>query len=69
MNGSTITLPKKVFKDLVKATKYFEQAQGELEDYLLSKNQGFISKARQTRLDHRKERFGNWAKLKSKYGL
>lgn len=69
MNGSTVTLPKKVFEDLVRATEYFEQAQNELEDYLLSKNQGFISKAREARKNHKNGLLGDWARLKSKHGL
>lgn len=69
MNGSTIILPKKVFKDLVKATEYFEYVQDELEDYILSRNKHFITRARKGRNEHKRGRFLSWEKVRSRYGV
>ncbi|MEK7162498.1 MAG: hypothetical protein AAB730_01400 [Patescibacteria group bacterium] len=69
MNSSTITLPKKIFEDVVRASAYFEEAQSELEDYLLSRNKAFISRMRKLRQEHQRGKFANWKKLKAGYGL
>lgn len=69
MNGTTITLPKKVFDDLVKATEHFERAQDELENYMLSRNKNFIAQARKARHEHKKGQFLDWEKVRSRYGI
>ncbi len=69
MNGSKITLPKKVFKDFVLAAEDLERAQSKLEDYILSRDKGFISRMRKIRAEHRHGRFADWAKIKAVYGL
>lgn len=69
MNGSTITLPKKVFDDLVRATEHFERAQDELEDYMLSQNRNFLAQVRKARHEHKTGQFLDWGKVRSKYGI
>jgi len=69
MNGSTITLPKRVFDNLIRANEYFEHAQNELEDYFLSHNKAFIVKTRKARRKHKNGRFLDWQKIKSRYGI
>lgn len=69
MNGSTVTLPKKVFNDLVKATEYFERVQDELEDYILSQNKYFVARARKGRNEHKRGRFLSWGKVRSRYDI
>lgn len=64
-----VTLPKKVFEDLVTASGFFEQAQNQMEDYFLAKNKSFLAKARRSRKEHKEGKFGDWGQLKSKYGL
>lgn len=67
--SSVVTLPKKVFDNLIMASEYFELAQNEMEDYFLAKNKGFLARARKARNEHKQGKFGDWSKLKSKYGL
>jgi hypothetical protein len=69
MNDLTITLPKKVFNDFLKATEYFEHAQDEMENYILSQNKNFITRVNKARREHKGERFGSWEKIKSRYGV
>lgn len=69
MNGSTITLPKKLFKDLVYATEYFEQIQSELEDFILSRDAKFLARMRKAKRDHVKSKFLDWTKLRARYDL
>jgi len=69
MNGSTITLPKKVFDDLVKATEHFERAKDELEDYMLSQNKNFIAQARKARYEHKKGKFLDLGKIRLRYDI
>ncbi len=67
--SNTITLPKKVFEDLIIASEYFEQVQNQMEDYLLVQNKSFLIRVRKARSEHKKGKFSDWSKLKSKYGL
>ena len=69
MNGSTVTLPKRVFRDLVEAGAAFERAQSELEDYILAHSKVFVAKMRRARKEHGEEKFATWVKIKSKYGI
>lgn len=69
MNGTTVTLPKKVFDDLVRATEYFERAQDEFENYMLSQNKNFIARIRKARYEHKKGQFLDWDKVRTRYGI
>lgn len=69
MNGSTVTLPKKLFEDLVQSTEYFDKIQSELEDFVLSHDARFLVKMRKARRDHAKGKFSDWARLRRRYGL
>lgn len=69
MNGSTVTIPKKLFKDLLQVTDYFEQIQSELEDFVLSRDAKFLARMRKARRDHAKGKFPDWVKLKARYGV
>lgn len=69
MNGATVTLPKKLFEDLVQATEYFEQMQSELENFILSRDTKFLAKMRKARRDHAKGKFSDWVKLRRRYGV
>lgn len=67
--SNVVTLPKKVFDNLITASEYFELAQDEMEDYLLTKNKSFLANARKARKEHKQSKFGDWNKLKAKYVL
>ena len=69
MNGATITLPKKLFADLVQTMEYFSQLQSELEDFMLSGDKRFLSDMRKARREHLADNFSDWSKMKAKYGL
>ena len=69
MNGSTITLPKKIFKNYVQASEDFERAQSDLEDYILAHSQEFLTKIRRARKEHGAGKFSDWKDLKLKYGV
>lgn len=69
MNGSTVTLPKKLFEDLIQAADYFDQIQSELEDFMLSRDAQFLARMRKMRREHAKGRFADWTKLKARYGI
>lgn len=69
MNGSTVTLPKKLFEDLVQATEFFEQIQSELEDFVLSRDAEFLAKMRKAKRGHAKGKFSDWAQLRRRYGV
>jgi len=64
-----ITIPKKVYRDLISATESFERAQNELEDFILSHNKNFITKVSRMRKTHQQKKFGNWSEFKMRYGL
>lgn len=69
MNGSSITLPKKLFEDLVKTMEYFGQLQNELDDFMLGKDKKFLSDMRKARREHLSSSFSDWSKMKSEYGI
>lgn len=69
MNGTTVTLPKRLLKDLLQATEYFDKIQSELEDFVLSSDAKFLAKMRKARREHTKGEFSDWLRIKAKYGL
>ena len=66
---STISVPKKIVKEIFEAGKKFAAAEDALEDILLTADPQFIKKMRGLRSAHRNGRTGEWNKLKTKHGL
>ena len=66
---TTISIPKKVVKDIFEAGKKFAAAEDALEDILFAADSQFIKKMRALRIAHRNGRTDDWKKLKTKYGL
>ena len=66
---TTITIPKKVVREMVEAGRRFVAAQDALEDILLAANPQFIKKMRGLRDVHRQGKTKDWKKLKARYGL
>ena len=66
---STISIPKKIVKDIFEAGEKFAAAEDALEDIIFAANPQFIKKMRALRAAHRNSRTGDWGKLKKKYGL
>lgn len=69
MASETITLPKKIFQDMIVGVENFEQIQDALEDYLFIHNKKFLDKIRKARINHRKRNFTDWSTMKKKYGV
>ena len=66
---TTISIPKKIVKDIFEAGKKFAAAEDALEDILFAANPRFIKKMRILRSAHRNGRTGDWNQLKIKHGL
>ncbi|KKT61903.1 MAG: hypothetical protein UW74_C0039G0003 [Candidatus Giovannonibacteria bacterium GW2011_GWC2_44_8] len=69
MSTTTISLPKKIFEDFVRATEHFERTQDELENYFLSQNKQFVARVKKLRSEHKKGKFSDWGKMTARYGL
>ena len=66
---STISLPKKIVKELFEAGRRFAAAEDALEDALLTQDPGFLKKMRTLRSIHRKDGGSDWNSLKARHGL
>ena len=66
---STISLPKKIVREIFEAGRRFAVAQDALEDALLAANPQFIKKMRGLRAAHREGNAGKWDNLKAQHGL
>lgn len=59
-----VEVPISLIGKMSKATKAFEELESELEDFLLSKDAGFIEKMRKARKAHVSEKTSPLSKLK-----
>ena len=66
---STISIPKKIVKEIFEAGEKFAAAENALEDIIFVANPQFIKKMRALRSAHRNGRMGDWSKIKTKYDL
>ena len=66
---STISIPKKIIKEIFEAGKKFAAAENALEDILFAANPQFIKKMRTLRDAHRSGQVSDCNKLKTKHGL
>ncbi len=69
MNTETITVPRKALEEMLQASAYFERAQDELENYLLSKNKHFLAEMKKLQREEKQSKPGSWESLKTKYGV
>ncbi|PJA41716.1 hypothetical protein CO177_00845 [Candidatus Wolfebacteria bacterium CG_4_9_14_3_um_filter_37_9] len=63
----TINLPRKSVENLFEAMSIFESAQGEIEDFLISRNKFIMNKIKKARKEHLKGGLKDFNALAKKY--
>lgn len=66
---STISLPKKIVKEIFEAGRRFAAVEDALEDVLLAHDPRFLNKMRRLRKTHLERDVSDWDKLKARHGV
>jgi hypothetical protein len=69
MAEESVKLPKKSFKNLLRAMDDFRNAQEEIEDSLIFSNPNIMKEIKSARKEHQNGRTIEWNELTKSYGL
>ena len=63
----TINLPRQGVKRLLEAMRFFELAQNEIEDFLITRNESIMDKIKKARKEHLGGKIKDFQELVKKY--
>ena len=69
MHKETISIPKEVFKSMVKAYHSWAEFLSEFEDFVLASDKEFLSKMRKARKDHKEGKVKDLRELRRSFGV
>lgn len=69
MNKETVTVPKEVFRSMVKAYRSWAEFLDEFEDFVLASDKEFLSKMRKARGEHKEGKVKDLRELRRMLGV